>query len=156
MLRRGLCLFLLVLTGCGQVSRIKECKRFVALANPALEELRQLDAPNEIVPEADAYDRLAIRFDKLAADIDALKLKDTELQTAVTPIKNTMTSAAEDCRQYARELREHDRMGGDKSKNTSGQLSVRRKLKRTRSRVSSNLRQYKMLVARVDGVCQPQ
>jgi len=154
MRRLGVSALVLVLCACNQVSRISECKRFVSLANPTLREIEEVDARNQIVPESATYEHLALRFDRFVAEIEALKLKDKELNKAVGPIKNTMKSAAEDCRSYARELREHQKKEGDSQK--AAQLALRRKLKKTRTRVSLNLKQYKSLVARVDGVCQPQ
>jgi hypothetical protein len=152
LLRCGL--LALALLGCGQVSRIAECRRFVSLANPTLAELRALDEPNQVVPEAANYDRLAQRFDRFATEIDTLRVRDTRLLEAVGGVRITMKTAADDCRQYAQELREHDALQGEAHK--VSQLNVRRKLKKTRTRVSAALRQYKTQVARVNSVCQPQ
>lgn len=144
----------LALLGCGQVSRISECKRFVGKANDALDELRALDAPNQLVPEAVHYDKLAQRFDGFAAEIDGLGVRDKQLKDAAGAVRTTMKTTAEDCRQYARELREHDQLHGDANK--TAQLNVRRKLKKTRQRVAQALRQYKTQVTRVNDVCQPR
>jgi GTP1/Obg family GTP-binding protein len=143
-----------LVTSCGQISRISECKRFVALANQATAELRSLDAPNQIVPEAPAYDKLAKRFTRFAGDIALLKVQDRQLSEAVSNVRATMNAAARDCKEYARELREHAHASG---KNQAAvQLSVRRRLARTRTRVSQSLRSYKGQVAAVNRVCQPQ
>jgi hypothetical protein len=143
----------LVAAGCGQISRVSECRRFVTLANRSTAELQALDAPNQIVPEAIAYDRLALRFTRFASDIGSLRIKDPELAEAVSTVSATMNAASRDCRHYARELREHDGADPDKAATS---LHVRRKLKKTRTRVSQSLRTYRAQVARVNRVCQPQ
>lgn len=142
------------LLGCGQVSRVSECQRFVSVANPALEQLRALDAPNHVVPAADNYERLAVGFERFVADIDGLRVRDRRLGEAVASIRTTMKSAADDCREYARELREHDQMNGDTQR--TGQLNIRRKLKKTRTRVAASVRLYQAQVERVNTFCQPQ
>jgi hypothetical protein len=84
--------------GCGQLARISECKRFVRLANASTTELRAIDEANKIVPESATYEKLALRFERFAFDIDALRLADWELRKATAAINRTMQMAAKDCR----------------------------------------------------------
>jgi hypothetical protein len=147
------CSVALGLSGCGELRRVSECKRFVALANQATAELRALDASNQVLPDPLTYDKLAMRYTRFAADIGSLEIRDPDLADAAADLRATMTGAARDCRDYARELREHEQT--DRSQATA-QLNVRRKLKKTRQRVGGNLRTYKAQVSAVNEACQPE
>lgn len=136
--------------GCGSLSRIGECKKFVKLANESAAELRSMDLPNQIVPEPAAYKRLAKRFERFSSDIEGLKLKDKRLRDAAKGIQRTMEATAKECRSYAKDLADSERDDG------SGAKAARRRLDKTRDRVALSIKSYRAQVADVDSLCQPQ
>lgn len=143
----------LSLGGCGQLSRIGECKRFVGLANPTAVELRALDSSNKIEPNSKAYKNLSERFSRFSKEITALGLQDKGLKEGVTAIRETLDAAAKESQHYADDLHDYEKLSAEAPPNR--QAAIQRKLKKTHSKMSQALRNYRTQVARINTLCQP-
>jgi hypothetical protein len=152
-MKRLLICAVLGLCGCGQLSRIGECKRFVGLANPTAAELRALDSSNKIEPNSKAYKELSARFGRFSKEITALGLRDRSLKEGVTAIRETVDAAAKECQHYAEDLHDYEKLTPEDPPNR--QAAIQRKLKKTHSKMTQALRNYRTQVVRINALCQP-
>ncbi len=144
------------LLGCRGFSRIGECKRFVALANPAIAELQELDTRNQPTPKSEAYLKIAERLTTLDQQLEQLQVTDTQLVQAVSGYRSTLQRTIEYSKEYQKNLASLEQTTGDTPADKRRRKRFERLLSKTRGEMDKVLRSHQASQARFEALCQPR
>jgi hypothetical protein len=131
----ALLLLWLPLSGCERIARTKQCKNLVSTVNSALDEIA---ARQDAGVSAAGEREMAGRYERLAAELLALKLENEALA-------KTVAEYAVMVKDTARLLR---RIADSRERNEAIVIAV------SKRELANQARREKMIVTRIDAACQ--
>lgn len=125
------------LLSCSRFRSARQCETLIHGVNAALDDVEA--TPGRNPPTVAAYKAIGVRYDRLARDLEKLKFTNVMLSRIVDDYRRLCVTTARNAQVFAEALKTNDAF----------------KLSAVRGAAAQAVRKEKMLVRRMDAICQP-